>query len=178
MKRCVGQRSKMKRHWIASLLVLLSCCLVTACKKGDGWDEYKYKDAGFAISAPRLPIPRPTSPDEPKTRAYGLKYDNRSEILFSSGPLDMFESFPDKEKLQKLKALTVQGTSSKLISEKEIELDGNPGLELEVESHNQHLRERYYIVKGKILAIQSSAPIGQPFVADTDRIFDSLRLIQ
>src|SRR5215470_15718555 len=172
------QRSKMKKHWIGSLLVLLSCCLVTACKKGDGWDEYKYKDAGFAISAPRLPIPRPTSPDEPNTRAYGLKYDNRSEILFSMGPLDMFENLPDKEKLQKLKDLTVQGTSSKLIAEKEIELDGNPGLELEMESHSQHLRERYYIVNGKIVSILSSAPAGQPLVTDTDRIFDSLRLLK
>src|SRR5215470_15896163 len=169
----------MKKHWIASLLVLSGCCcLVTACKKGDGWDEYKYKDAGFAISAPRLPIPRPTSPDEPKTRAYGLKYDNRSEILFSSGPLDMFENLPDKEKLQKLKELTVQGTSSKLISEKEIALDGNPGIEMEIESNHSHSRQRFYLVNGKILSIQSSAPLDQPFVADTNRIFDSLHLLK
>jgi len=168
----------MKKRWILVPLAVLSCCFVTACKKGDGWDEYKYKDAGFAISSPRLPIPRPTSADEPNTRAYGLKYDNRSEILFSMGPLDMFETLPDKEKLQKLKDLTVQGTSSKLISEKELSLDGNPGIELEVEAHSRHTRERYYLVSGKILAIESSAPIDQPFVADTDRIFDSLRLLK
>src|SRR5262249_16299886 len=128
--------------------------------------------------APSLPIPRPTSPDEPNTKAYGLKYPNRSEILFSMGPLDMFESLPDKEKLQKLKDLTVQGTSSKLISEKEIALDGNPGIEIEIESNHSDTRERYYMVSGKILAIQSSAPIDQPFVADTDRIFDSLHLLK
>jgi hypothetical protein len=167
----------MKRHWMMTL-ALLSCCVVTACKKGDGWEEYKYRDAGFAISAPSLPIPRPTSPDEPNTKAYGIKYDNRSEILLTAGPLDMFENLPDKEKLQRLKDLSVQGTSSKLISEREISLDGKPGIEIEVESNRRHLRERYYIVNGRILAIQSSAPAGQPFVTDTDRIFESLRLLQ
>lgn len=168
----------MKRRWIVTPLALLSCCFVIACKKGDGWDEYKYRDAGFAISAPSLPIPRPTSPDEPNTKAYGLKYDNRSEILITAGPLDMFEDLPDKEKLQRLKDLTVQGTSSKLISEKELSLDGNPGMELEVESHGHHMRERYYIVKGRIFGLLSSAPTGQPFVADTDRIFESFRLLK
>jgi hypothetical protein len=167
----------MKKHWMITL-ALLSCCFVTACKKGDGWDEYKYRDAGFAISAPSLPIPRPTSPDESNTKAYGIKYDNRSDILITAGPLDMFENLPDKEKLQRLKDLPVQGTSSKLISEKEISLDGKPGIEIEVESSSRHLRERYYIVNGRILAIQSSAPTGQPFVTDTDRIFESLRLLQ
>jgi hypothetical protein len=84
----------------------------------------------------------------------------------------------DKEKFQRLKALIMLGASSKLISEKEISLDGNPGIEMEVESSSRHLRERYYIVNGRILAIQSSAPTGQPFVTDTDRIFESLRLLQ
>jgi hypothetical protein len=168
----------MKRCWILTPLALLSCCFVTACKKGDGWEEYKYRDAGFAISAPSLPIPLPTSPDEPNSKAYGLKYDNRSEILITAGPLDMFEDLPDKEKLQRLKDLTVQGTSGKLISEKELSLDGNPGLEMEIESRSHHLRERFYLVNGRILGIQSSAPTGQPFVADTDRIFESLRLLK
>ena len=170
----------MKKHWIASLLGLLICSFVAACnsKRSDGWDEYKYRDAGFAISSPFLPIPAPPSPEQPNTKAYGIRYDNRREIIFTAGPLDMFENLPDKEKLQRLKDLTVQGTSSKLISEKEISLDGNPGIEVEVESSSHHMRERYYVLNGKILAIQSSAPAGVAFVSDTDRIFDSLRLLK
>jgi hypothetical protein len=169
----------MNSRWIVVLPALLGCCFVTGCKKGDGWDEYKYRDAGFAISSPKLPVPLPQSQDDnPNTRAYGIKYDNRSEIIITMGPLDMYENLPDKEKLQRLKDLTVKGTSSKLISEKEIALDGNPGIEIEIESTSQHLRARGYIVNGKILAIHSSGPAGQPFVADTDRIFNSLRLLR
>lgn len=172
------RRSKVKKHWNAILLALLSCCFVTACKKGDGWEEYKYRDAGFAISAPLMPIPAPPSPEEPNTRAYGIKYNNRSGVAVSAGPLDMWENLPDKEKLQRMKDLTVQGTSSKLVSEKEISLDGNPGIEFEIEGGGVHSRTRCYMVNGKLLALQSFAPPGEPFVSDTDRIFDSLRLLR
>ena len=168
----------MKKHWIVSLVVVLSCCFVTACKKGDGWEEYKYRDAGFAISAPFMPIPAPPDPEYPNTKAYGIRYNNRSDIGFIAGPLDMFENLPDKEKLQRMKDLTVKGTSSKLVSEKEISLDGNPGIEFEIEGAGVHSRSRWYIVNGKFLALQSSAPPGEPFVTDTDRIFDSLRLLK
>ena len=169
----------MKKHWIAILFAMLSCCLGTACqKKGDGWEEYKYRDAGFAISAPFMPIPAPPSPDEPNTRAYGIKYNNRSAVVISAGPLDMWENLPDKEKLQRMKDLMVQGSSSKLVSEKEISLDGNPGIEYELEGSSEHYRTRYYLVNGKFFALQSFAPPGEPFVADTDRIFDSLRLLK
>ena len=168
----------MKKHRTPILLALLSCCFVTACKKADGWEEYKYRDAGFAISAPLMPIPARPDPGEPNSRAYVIKYNNRSEIVFSAGPLDMFENLPDKEKLQRLKDLTVQGTSSKLISEKEISLDGNPGIEFEIEGGGVHSRMRCYMVNGKLLGLNSSAPPGEPFVTDTDRIFDSLRLLR
>ena len=169
----------MKKHWTAILLAMLSCCFLTACKKkGDGWEEYKYRDAGLAISAPFMPIPAPPDPDEPNTRAYGIRYNNRSDVAFSAGPLDMFENLPDKEKLQRMKDLSVQGTSSKLVSEKEISLDGNPGIESEIEGVGVHSRTRCYIVNSKLITLYSSAPPGEPFVSDTDRIFDSLRLRQ
>ena len=89
----------------------------------------------------------------------------------------MWENLSDKEKLQRLKDLTVRGTVRKLVSDKEISLDGNPGIEYEIEAAGFHSRSRYYMVNGKILAVQSSAPAGAPFASDTDRIFDSLRLL-
>ena len=168
----------MQKHRIASLVVLLSCCLAAACGRGDGWKEYKYRDDGFAISAPSKPVSLPPSAEEPNTRAYGLNYGNRTEILITSGILDMWESLSDKEKLQRLKDLTVRGTVSKLVSDKEISLDGNPGIEYEIEAARFHSRSRCYLVNGKVLAVQSSAPEGAPFAADTDRIFDSLRLLR
>jgi hypothetical protein len=168
----------MKKHWMASLLALLSCYFANACKKGDGWDEYKYRDAGFAISAPFMPVPARPSPEEPNTRAYAINYNSRTGIVISAGPLDMWENVSDTEKLQRMKDLMLQGSVSKLVSEKEISLDGNPGIEMEIENTNFHLRARYYMVNGKVFALQSSAPSDLPFATDTDRIFDSLRLLR
>ena len=76
----------MTKHWMASLLALLSCYFVNACKKGDGWDEYKYRDAGFAISAPFMPVPARPSPEEPNTRAYAINDNSRTGIVISAGP--------------------------------------------------------------------------------------------
>jgi len=59
----------------------------------------------------------------------------------------------------------------------EISLDGNPGIEVELESSSRRLRERYYIGGRKDFGNKVS-PTGQPFVADTDRIFDTLRLLR
>ena len=58
----------------------------------------------------------------------------------------------------------------------EISLDGNPEIEVELESSSGRLRERYYIGGRKDFGNIVVSPTGQPFVADTDRIFDSLRL--
>ncbi len=145
----------MKNHWSASLVALLSCFFVVACGTskgtGDGWKEYKYRSDGFAVSAPSKPIPLPPSDEHPNTRAYGLNYGNRTEVLIAAGTLGTWENLSDREKLQRLKDLEVQGTSSKLISDKEISLDGNPGIEYEIEGYVLHSRSRYFIVNDKIV---------------------------
>src|SRR5207244_7547784 len=55
----------------------------------------------------------------------------------------MWENVSDTEKLQRMRDLMLQGTVSKLVSAKEISLDGNPGIEMEIENTNFHLRARY-----------------------------------
>src|SRR6266508_1933618 len=52
----------------------------------------------------------------------------------------------------------------------EISLDGNPGIEVELESSSQRLRELYYIGGRKGLRNIVFSPTGHLFVADTDRI--------
>ncbi len=60
----------------------------------------------------------------------------------------------------------------------EISLDDNPGIEVELESSSRRLRELYYIGGRKGFRNIVVSPTGQPSVADTDRIFDSLRLLR
>ena len=60
----------------------------------------------------------------------------------------------------------------------EISLDGNPGMRWSWSLVSRRLRERYYIGGRKDFGNIVVSPTGQPFVADTDRIFDSLRLLR
>src|SRR6516225_1003230 len=143
-----------------------------------GGENYKYRADGFAISAPFMPILARPSPEEPDSRSYSIDYGNRTVVVFGAGKLSMWENLSDKERLQRMKNVAVQGTVSKLASEREISLDGNPGIEFEMEGSADHSRSRWYIVNGKFLALQSYAPAGAPFAVGTDRIFDSLRLLR
>jgi hypothetical protein len=175
----------MKRHWMASLVVLLSCCFVAACDKGvdDGWKEYKYRDDGFAISAPSMPVPRIDSSATPaerqNSRAYGINFGNRTEILFGVNPAsDLGENVPAEELLQRLKNLTLRGVPAKLVSERQLSLGDNPGIEFEFQAESWHGRQRVYIVKDKFLGVSSTARGSDPLAPATDRIFDSLRLLK
>src|SRR5215470_9617988 len=135
------KKSEMKKHCTASLVVLLSCCLFFACEKGnsDGWKEYKYRDDGFAISAPLQPLPMPDSsatPAERKNhRAYGIDFGHRTEIMIAVGPADdLGENLPAEELLQRLKNLTLQGVPAKLVSERQLSLADNPGIDFEFQA--------------------------------------------
>ena len=39
-----------------------------------------------------------------------------------------------------------------------------------------HMQARYYMVKGKLVAMLALAPISTPIPAEAGRVFDSLRL--
>jgi hypothetical protein len=173
----------MKKHWMVTLVVLLSCCVVAACKKGDGWEEYKYRNDGFAISAPIMPVPRTysgaTADERQNSRAYGIDFGNRTEILITLGPVSDFgENVPPEELLQRLKNLTLRGVPAKLVSERQLSLVDNPGIEYEFQAEKWRARERVYIVKDKLLGMSSTAYGDNPLAPATDRIFDSLRLLK
>ncbi|HEY6267119.1 MAG TPA: hypothetical protein VIX11_02385 [Candidatus Acidoferrum sp.] len=175
----------MKKHWMASLVVLLCCCFVAACDKGvdDGWKEYKYRDDGFAISAPSMPVPRTysgaTAAERQNSRAWGIDFGNRTEILITLGLVSDFgENVPAEEMLQRMKNMTLQGVPAKLVSERQLSLADNPGIEFEFQAERWHSRQRVYIVKDKLLGVSSTARGSEPLPPATDRIFDSLRLLK
>ena len=173
----------MKKHWMAGLIVLLSCCFVAACERGDGWKEYKYRDDGFAISAPWKPVPwtdsTASAAERRNTRNYALDFGNRTSISFGVSPADDFgENVSAEELLQRVKNTTLRGVPAKLVSERQLSLADNPGIEFEFQAEGWHGRQRVYIVKDKLLGMQSMVFGADPLAPATDRIFDSLRLLK
>src|SRR4029077_3638625 len=89
-------------------------------------------------------------------------------------PMDM----PAKELLQSAKNGAIESTNATLTSEKEIMLDGNPGLEFEAKADTVRVRARIYMVKTRLLTVLARAPLNAPFPAELSRIFDSVKLIK
>jgi len=83
------------------------------------------------------------------------------------------------EILPKVKDATVQTVNGKLLNQKNISLDSNPGIEFEtMGSKGYHSRSRYYIVGNRLLAIVSYSSQGRPLPPDTTRMLDSLRVLR
>jgi len=83
------------------------------------------------------------------------------------------------EVLQKMKDATVNTVKGKILSEKNISLDNNPGIEFELMgSEGYPSRYRYYIIGNKLIALASYAGEGKPLPPDTTRMLDSLRLLK
>jgi hypothetical protein len=146
--------------------------------KGDGWKEYEYPNDGYAVSTPSNPIPFPPSEEDPDNRSYRINYGENTMVAFGASPYAMWGDLSPKAKLERIEEMEVKGTAGKLVSEKEISLAGNPGIELEVEFHDSHMHSRWYVVNGKVLYLYSVAPTDAPLAGDTGRIFDSLRLLR
>ena len=85
---------------------------------------------------------------------------------------------PVRDILQAAKNGGLTKTKSRLVSEKEIVLEGYQGLEFEAEGPPYHMRGRLYYVDGRLMQMLSIAPSGKPFSALTDRIFSSFRLLK
>jgi hypothetical protein len=144
------------------------------------WQSYTYPADGFKASFPIQPgtdkktIPTPAGSFE--MRSY-LAMDGASALIISICDYGAAASGKDPATLlQGAKNGALQNSQSHLISEHNLTLDSNPGLEFEAESEAIHTTDRLYIVGTTLYQVQVSAPITQPY-AQAARFLDSFQLI-
>jgi hypothetical protein len=171
----------MKKYlWIATLLALLTCSAL-AVPVQSGWKEYVYAEDGFAISAPIQPTVQTESKDTPvgPVDAHNYVVDLGNDIAIGVNATDfkMGQGIDAKLVLAATKAGLAESLQAKIISEKEISLGSEPGLELELSTDSNHMRFRYFFIEGKLFALMSTAPLAKPFAPETTRMFDSFRLV-
>jgi hypothetical protein len=146
------------------------------------WKEYSYASDGFAVSAPSVPIfskqDKPTAAGTVELHNYAIELGNNSGVMISSTQFENAKDLPPKPLLQGAKNGAIGGMKARLTSEKEIMLDGYPGVQFEAENDNFHMRSRMYIVKGRLLTLLAIAPTGIPIPDDANRIFNSLKLLK
>lgn len=156
------------------LLMILSSALVAQNDKTKTakWTEYEYPDRGFAISGPFAPDIHPDMQASDVT-VYRWQW---SPILGAAvhaglrpGCREFIASFKDR----------ARGPGSKeLASTKEIEIDGNPGLESTGSNETgRQYRERVYCVGENAYALTGEWPIGKPEPPVLTRWLSSFRLV-
>jgi len=172
----------MKKSLTCSLTALLVLAAAAAVSQSAEWKQYVYPNDGFAISAPAKPQAQDQSTDTATGRlqshTYAIELGGDSGFMVSVTDFGKGPNINAKAMLQAARDGSLKSTNSKLISEKEISLEGNPGLEFDFEAPAHHGRARYYIFQGRLLTLMSIAPAGKPLSLDTARIFNSLRFLK
>ena len=171
----------MKKYlWLAMLSVLLVCSALAVAVQS-GWKEYVYAEDGFAISAPMQPTLQTESKDTPigsvDAHNYTVDLGNETAVGVNATDFKMGQGIDAKLVLAATKAGLAESLQAKIVSEKEISLGSEPGLELELVTDSTHLRFRYFFIDGKLFALMSTAPLAKPFAPETTRMFDSFRLV-
>jgi hypothetical protein len=164
----------------ATVLVLV---FVTAAALAGSheWKEYVYADDLFAISTP---FP-PTAEERTVKTKFGLvvaRYYSVSLGGDSGLMLTASEQHPDDHRtppqmFSEAKQRSLAGIGAKPVSEVPVSLEGNAGVQVEFESLKYRGRIRYFVVGRRFYQLMSVAPTGKEVAPETDRFFDSFRLI-
>jgi hypothetical protein len=146
------------------------------------WKEYEYANDGFALSAPSEPLlekkPVDTAVGHVEAHLYKIRLSGDTGIMVNVSDYGNRTKL-SPEVLQKMKDAAATLVKGKIVSEKTISLDNNPGIEFELMgSEGYHSRSRYYIIGNKLIALASFAGEGKPLPPDTTRMLDSLRLLK
>ena len=145
----------------------------------DEWKEYSYESDGFAVSAPAEPVlnkqSQSTAAGNVEVHNYAIELGNNSGVMISSTQFPTAQGDP-KTMVQAAKNGAVNTMNAKITSEKEITLDGNPGVQFDAENANFHVHSRMYVVKGRLLTLLAVAPADGKIPPTADRVFDSFKL--
>ena len=145
------------------------------------WKEYQYDGDGFAFSAPAKPSLQTNFVDTSVGRVEMHLY--KIDLGDDTGIMVTVTDYGNRTKistevLQRVKETTLAQVNGKVLSEKSISLDKNPGIDFELMgSDGYHARSRYYIIGTRLVGLVSYAGQEKPLPADTTRILDSLRLL-
>lgn len=167
------------------ILALLVCAAGLACKRTptaeSGWQEYSYRDDGFALKAPSPPTfeeqQDPTASGNIGMRQYSVDLPSDVQIMMSVNDFPNANHATPKAALEGAVNGSIQNTKATKTSEKDIELQQVPGIEFEAETSGYHLVGRYYWKNNRLFALMAVSPTGQPVPPDELRVLDSLRFI-
>lgn len=143
------------------------------------WEEYKYDSDGFALTTPlKLTMeekPAVTVQGPVQAHLYNLDLGDDRGVMINVTDYGRIQIAPDS--LEALKNGMAQSAKAKVLTERKIILDSNPGVEFDLASETYRARARCYLIDNKLLVIIGFAGSGKPLPPGTTQILDSLRLL-
>jgi hypothetical protein len=171
----------MKKYFPSAMLLTLLACAVLAASAQRDWKEYVYAGDGFAISAPLQPAfakeTKDTGIGPVEAHNYTMDLGNETSVGINVTDFKIGQGIDAKLILEATKAGIAGSLNGKIVSEKEVSLGSAPGIQFDLETDANHMRFRYFFIEGKLFALISAAPRAKSFAPETDRIFNSFRLV-
>ena len=165
---------------LISSVAVVAMCLYVAFGQESTWREYEYAEDGFAVSLPFKPrlevIPVDTEAGRMDVRSYDVDSDTWN-LSIAVNEISRFGDVPVKGLLEAGMNGSVKEVKGELVSQRDISLDGTPGIEYEIRTTTHHSLARSYYVNGRLITVLSVSATGQPLFAGTERFFGSLRFI-
>jgi hypothetical protein len=147
----------------------------TTTNKGGEWKNYKYPNAGFAVTFPHDPNPH-NDPTMPEMTAYTVHFSSRAGLTLrvSSQTRDCAAT------LKQLRDGALSGKQPGLIAKslKDVSVSGYPGIEWEFRAQpGVQQFERYVCAEGKFYFFAASWPSSEQKPQDLDRVLNSFKLL-
>ena len=145
------------------------------------WKLYDYSDEGFTASFPSLPdvqkksVDAPGGPFELRTYSAGAGDSTLMVGICDYGPV--ISNKNSDEVLLGAKNSMLANSSSRLVNEKSIALDGNHGIEFDARSESTHFSVRLYLVETTLYQVLVASPTSKPF-DQSRRFLDSFELVK
>jgi hypothetical protein len=162
---------------------VLFAVIATGLHAQDAWKEYSSKEYSMAYSMPADPTPRTKTLDSDigklTIHSYLLDQGNCALVVaVIVYPDEVLQAVPAKVLAAGRDSMVSHFTNGKVVSEKEITIDGNPGIAFDFTSDQFHGTSRAYLVGKRLYQLQSLAAAGTPLLPGTDRFMNSFRLLK
>jgi hypothetical protein len=145
------------------------------------WLKLKSTEENFTISMPSEPKQERTSGRGPFGNGHHIYSIDSNGISYTVSN-SVFENPPTQPKdikriLDFARDMVLTVTSGKLLSDKDISLEGFPGREVRIEKDKKIWILHAYIVKGRMYQLMTTEPKAKEQSPDTVKFFDSFKLL-
>jgi hypothetical protein len=181
----VRRNFRFRSAFVAALLAMAAglCAQTPAAPAAPilNWKTYSYPNFGFRVSFPVDPKLDEKKQEAPQGTILFTSYcaqvanTNLCAAVIDQGP-EATGLTPDVL-LGRIKMGLELAPKTKTLHEKEIELDGHKGVEVETENESLHITTRIYWVDNTLYQTMATVPLTDTF-SGTGRFLDSFRLIQ